>query len=76
MVEKLKLEITLCPDSEKAFKDFLSKIVEAHVNADCEFPGYEIRLGHCPQINDWTLEVSVGSKRLEIEKFSAKIVTD
>ena len=45
--------------------------MEAHVEAECEYPGHTFELSHWPPAEFWSLSVVCGPSRIEIVDFTA-----
>ena len=65
--QSLTLTVKLGAQGVARFQEFLSEQHRLHVDAECEFPGYEFVVGHWPPVDFWEVEVQVGSSRVVIE---------
>ena len=71
--QSLTLSVKLGPQGVAQFEKFLSEQHRLHLEADCEFPGYEFVVGHWPPVDFWDVAVQVGSARVVIEDATVQL---
>lgn len=66
----MKLEVNIGTVGEYQIRTFLLDSGRSHHDSDALFPGYTFELGFWPPAEEWSLFVSCGSAKIEIQDFS------